>query len=710
MKTKTTALALWLGLVCAGGALMLCAGCSGGTDAGGDALATGSPHGDAAEEVIPSGMARVCLNIRWPSAEADAKVIPTGSHHLEFTITPEGAEEPEVSDSIQRSDVVDGTVSRKYMILPGDNKVFEMKAVDSQDQIVAQAQVVADVPAGQNTQVGMVLESTGILNPVVSGTATPPHVLEAEAVTLTGTATDPDGVLALLEWDETDDGTYDYSTTDVSTGDYAVVIHPATAGVFQARFRATDNDGLTSDVPVQYQCGATPPEWVSVPTAADVPRRYNSDQLTLTYTAGFPETPCAVEASGGTIAWLDESGSAPEGTFLGRFYSTDSAYLGTTPVTMTLRDGLDRTDTATVSVTVQEGFHGFVTDLFSAATVSGLTVTVSGQQAVTFADGEYVIHGLGSGTPRMDVTGGIVTRSFEVQCTATGHQDVTVLPATYNTVFLRALLYGPRGARYEEPGVTRRWRPPPASPPTFVIYRYWLDDGEDPREISAADRAAMIDIIENELPVISDGFFGGPGSWEDFDGAPEDDPRATIYTTGDPTFPWCVLDGYNAIALSVVEAFDNPDAAGVGGIRYDDAYWATGGGATVMANRDYRYGLIRHELGHALGFAHPFEHVPLDDPDLWPQYMELSVMNYASTGYDSDTYTVADTETMDFQYHRAPFNNQPDSDPDGMVGYRSSAETYGIVWIDLDLDTTPWRDVPRPREYVVRNGRTIWLN
>lgn len=61
-------------------------------------------------------------------------------------------------------------------------------------------------------------------------------------VSLTGTGSDPDGSIALYEWDFDGDGTYDWSSA--TTGN---TVHTYTAvGTFDAVFRVTDNSGLTA--------------------------------------------------------------------------------------------------------------------------------------------------------------------------------------------------------------------------------------------------------------------------------------------------------------------------------------------------------------------------------------------------------------------------------------------------------------------------------
>ncbi len=61
-------------------------------------------------------------------------------------------------------------------------------------------------------------------------------------VNFTGSGTDLDGIIMLYEWDFTADGTYEWSS--VTSGDSSFVY--SIPGLYSARFRVTDNDGLTA--------------------------------------------------------------------------------------------------------------------------------------------------------------------------------------------------------------------------------------------------------------------------------------------------------------------------------------------------------------------------------------------------------------------------------------------------------------------------------
>jgi PKD repeat protein len=77
-------------------------------------------------------------------------------------------------------------------------------------------------------------------SPSASATAAPMTGSAPLEVALTGTGTDSDGTISLYEWDFDGNGTYDWSSTTTGYVTYTY----ASAGIFNATFRVTDNDGL----------------------------------------------------------------------------------------------------------------------------------------------------------------------------------------------------------------------------------------------------------------------------------------------------------------------------------------------------------------------------------------------------------------------------------------------------------------------------------
>lgn len=656
------ALASLLGLL----VLLLALGCTSGTpsDPGAGGPAGGNPDGSPVS--IPEGMGALSFTIHWPGAEAGARLIPTGATQIVIEIYDGEETLPEVRLEVQKSDVVGGIYSTTVIVKPGEAKRIVVQALNARGEIVSQAEQTREVRSGQDVQVSLVLEPTGITNPVVTASAEPRVAGPGGTVTLTGTATDPDGTVVRYEWDTDGNGTYDYSSavsgvTTVSPPD----------GKYTATFRATDNDGLKSTATVRYEVGTRPPEWVSVPASVSFNRGTMSDVQTLIYEEGIFPSPCRVEIAGAPIGWQPEPGaSQATKSFVGRFYATDPTLAGSVVATLVLRDEEGRTneEPVTVAITIFEGFHGMVTNLFSGSGIPSATVACTEFTASTDSRGEYLVFGVGTGQTRMNVTSSaIIERSFVVNYTPTGRQDVTVWPSTYNTTMFRALMLND--------DATKRWM----SPPTFVLYRQKYDS--DPAaDVAAADWAAMLDVVTNELPAISDNWLGGAPNIEVFPGRPNDDPRWTK-SSSDPD--WGYIEGQGAIGVAVRDTFSG-GAAGLGGSMWDANYEMTGGGAVTLAGgggySDLRH-VFRHEIGHAIGWSHPWTRIPGGESD---PNLDLSVMNYINLSVPvwSNEFSDADRKAAKSMYHRAPGNVAPDYDPDNYVGFNSTGPITGAFYRD----------------------------
>lgn len=94
-------------------------------------------------------------------------------------------------------------------------------------------------------------------------------------VTFSGVASDADGAIARYQWDFTDDGSFD--TSDATTAD--ALFTYSSPGLYTARLRVTDTDGLTKEDTVVISVGEPPVLDASVtPLTGDAP-------LDVTFTA-----------------------------------------------------------------------------------------------------------------------------------------------------------------------------------------------------------------------------------------------------------------------------------------------------------------------------------------------------------------------------------------------------------------------------------------
>lgn len=680
-----------LGTLC----LALLVGCGSGTSA---QPGSGSPAGPDAKTGTLS------LRIAWPNAEVGARLIPWGTTKLEISVGNSDNVVPEANLVIDRSDVVAGTVEREIAVTAHPEKIISVNAVDDQKRLLAAATITVEVLEGKRTPVQLQLAATSVPFPVVMASVAPDITMPGGSVTLTGTAVDGDGgPIAKYEWDADGDGTYEHTSTTSGT----VTVSPPD-GVYTATFRATDSDGLTATASVGYEVGTKSPSFVAAPQAVEFPRRGVSEIQTIEILPGFPASPCTILVSPATLLWQPEpsAGTEPVPTFFnGRFACTDNQFSGVILATLKLRDGNGReSDPFEVRVDVKEGFHGFVSTLFDPTSpVASASVHFGTTTTTSDATGEYLVHGVSAGIERMDVSGSaILTRSFPVDIGWNVHQDVTAIPSGYNSYMLRRFLPAPFGAADNYvPGVVARWAPAPAEPPTFVIYTKYLDAETD---VSANMISIMRGVVENELPVLTDGQLGGPGSVEIFQGRPHDDPR---FNGDDVQFG--TINGHNALSMTVVQDFNDAGVGGLGGWIYDGNYWATGGGISILFNQEYP-SIIRHELGHALFcWPHPWERMP--EAEI-PLHIEPSVMNYglaAAWPSPDGNYTSADRDAIRFCYHRGAGNLEPDRDPDATVGYRATGGPfYGTLNFDPPLIGRPTQTFPT-RDFRIENGRTVWL-
>ncbi|MEQ8220983.1 MAG: hypothetical protein ABRQ37_01680 [Candidatus Eremiobacterota bacterium] len=285
-----------------------------------------------------------------------------------------------------------------------------------------------------------------------------------------------------------------------------------------------------------------------------------------------------------------------------------------------------------------------VKDLFDSSNKSGLQVYFNDTPVTnTDASGNANFNITANG--RMKLTGNSIERSLPVY-TTTLNYNVSVLPNGYNTTFLRALW-----GNYQ----IREW----ISKPKFVIYKYLLNSSP-----AVAVSQSTIDnvksIINTELPTLANGYFGSPGI-EEFNGRPNDDPRFNVM---DAEFGTIQTNGYISIAFVA-------DINGGSASTYNYANTITLFYAGSVFEPSPTLTTIRHEMGHAcFGWEHPFDFVT-------GALLELSVMNYSSTGKRTDGFSPKDIEASKFWVSRPRGNNTPDYDPDGST-LKTSSEPAGL--------------------------------
>ncbi len=347
MKASTLlARAIVLGLSVAFGLVLVGCGASGidSRSGGVDSGATTDPGG-----TIPAGMGALNFTVNWPQPEAEARLIPTGTQQVVVTVQESTASTPEATLVILRTDVVSGRVSKQLLVRSSDAKVVTVNALDGAGEVLSTATQTVVVREGERTHLAMALEPTGVTAPVVAAWATPDLVAQGESVGLSGTAVSTYGTIARYQWDRDGDGVFEYQST--TSPDTAIT---APVGTHMATFRATDNDGLSTDAMVAYTVSApTAPTWGEIPATVTATVGQPSAEISLPYTIGLPASPCSLTVSPATVTWTETA--AAVSAFNGTLRATDPTFVGTIDVTLTLEDGLGRTAVATTQLVVGQG-------------------------------------------------------------------------------------------------------------------------------------------------------------------------------------------------------------------------------------------------------------------------------------------------------------------------------------------------------------------
>jgi len=92
-------------------------------------------------------------------------------------------------------------------------------------------------------------------SPVASASASPASGAAPLSVNLNGSGYDPDGTVLLYQWDLNGDGTFDWFSGTAGNASHTYT----TPGIYKAKFKITDNDGLTDEKEVTIDVGKVPP-------------------------------------------------------------------------------------------------------------------------------------------------------------------------------------------------------------------------------------------------------------------------------------------------------------------------------------------------------------------------------------------------------------------------------------------------------------------
>ena len=167
--------------------------------------------------------------------------------------------------------------------------------------------------------------------PVANADVIPSNGAVPLTVQMLGSGTDPDGYITLYEWDFEGDGTYDWSsaTTGKTTHTYSSV------GVYQAKFRVTDNDSQTATAMAVTTVVRAGPPGSPTATASATPSSGNAPLVVnFNGTATDPDGSIVLYEwdfdNDGTYDWSSASSGATThtytnaGTHIATFRATDN--------------------------------------------------------------------------------------------------------------------------------------------------------------------------------------------------------------------------------------------------------------------------------------------------------------------------------------------------------------------------------------------------
>ncbi|MFZ5877722.1 MAG: PKD domain-containing protein [Nitrospirota bacterium] len=335
------------------GALLMLAGCSGGSGGssdGGGGGTNGTLIGSSGGTVT-SGNGTASLTI------------PAGALASNQAITVEPVANPPAGaiaafelgpDGLQFSQPVTVTITYDEASLPAGVSEADLflRTFENGVWIATGAVENSTVDATQNTVSAQTTHFSVfgvvpllVLNaPTVSLSSTPASGPAPLEVTLTATAADPDGgMIVSYEWDFENDGVVDQTTT---TGN---VTHAYPAGAATAKVTVSDDEGQLAEATASVSVSTTTP---TVSLVADPPSGFVPLLVLFTATASDPD--------GGTLVkyeWdLDGDGTFEVDTgtshTAARTYSTPGVLTGPTAARVRVTDDEGATAEATVTVTV----------------------------------------------------------------------------------------------------------------------------------------------------------------------------------------------------------------------------------------------------------------------------------------------------------------------------------------------------------------------
>ncbi len=271
------------------------------------------------------------------------------------------------------------------------------------------------------------------------------------------------------------------------------------------------------------------------------------------------------------------------------------------------------TTTAAPTSTISPSVSGKVSSMFGGSALSWAAITLGDKTANTDSQGNFSIEGT---TGRMVVSyNDFYSYSFPV---VSSSLNIFLVGTDMNNKSYSSYFIG---------GVSKRW----LKVPKFKINE----------NVPAAAVAAIKNIIINEVLNLTGGFIKVSESEITTTTVTEPEQGEVIISMDDTatnSFTELSYSGNEIVACKIVYRDEDLDLD------------------------KYSLRTLKHELGHMVGFNHPFAVLGWDSPDL-----PISTMNYIEEHDKSSfEYSPFDIQAGIRKYHRAAGNTLPDTDPDSV--------------------------------------------
>ena len=281
-----------------------------------------------------------------------------------FSVSPQPAVTGQTVTFTSTSTDPDGSVASQAWDLDNDGAFDDGTGTSASRSFTPSGTYTVRLRVTDNSGASSIASKTVTIDnrpPAASFTAAPDPSLSGQAITLTSTSTDPDGIVAAHAWDLDNDGAFDDGTGSTATTSFAK------AGSYTVRLRETDDTGATSvasrTVTVDNR---GPSASFGVSPAAPV----SGSAVTFTSTSTDPDGTIASQA------WdLDNDGAFDDGTAstASKTFATPGSY--TVRLQVTDDNGAVATTSQSVTVSNRAPVASFGSSPASPSTGDSVSLT-----------------------------------------------------------------------------------------------------------------------------------------------------------------------------------------------------------------------------------------------------------------------------------------------------------------------------------------------